>query len=351
MKYKIYKSLILIIILTSSAFYSQSQELSLIKSLNGTWRFSIGDNASWSKPDFNDENWDEIYAPSNWESQGYKGYNGFAWYRKTINISEIDEKRIIILNLGKIDDVDQVFINGILIGQTGKFHPNFKPAYFKERKYVIPNGILKFDEENVISIRVFDSFSNGGIISRDIGFYYDITNELLEINLSGEWQFALSSQRDNPNPKLSKLDWTTIKVPAYWEDEGYAGYDGFAVYSKKVVISQELSRKDLVLVLGKIDDYDYVYFNGKLIGKVFDLREESAYNGNGNEYSAFRGYKIPENLIKANESNAIIVKVYDYFQNGGIYEGPIGIMTNENFQDLKRKHYNSYPTFWDLIFN
>ena len=88
-----------------------------------------------------------------------------------------------------------------------------------------------------------------------------------------------------------------------------------------------------------------------MIGKVFDLKSEGAYNGKGNEYQALRGYKIPRKLIKVNESNTIIVKVYDYFQNGGIYEGPIGIMTNENFQDLKRKHYNNYTSIWDLIFD
>lgn len=349
MKNTLHKILILTILLNTMNLHAQ--ELRKIKSLNGMWRFSVGDNITWSNPNFNDEDWDEIYTPRSWESQGYEDYNGFAWYRKTIRISDLDENKTIMLILGKIDDVDQVFINGTLIGQTGEFHPNFEAAYYKDRKYVIPKGLLKPNFDNLIAVRVFDSFSNGGINNGNLGLFYDVTSELLEINLAGTWQFAVSLPNENPNPNLSKLDWTSIKVPAYWEDEGYKDYNGYAVYYKKVVISNDLAKKDLVLVLGKIDDYDYVYFNGKLIGNVFDLREEGAYNGKGNEYSAVRAYNIPGNLIKVNEPNTIVVKVYDYFQNGGIYEGPIGIMNEEIFQEFKREHFNKYPTIWDLIFN
>ncbi len=31
--------------------------------------------------DFDDSKWDKITVPSSWENQGFRGYNGYAWYR------------------------------------------------------------------------------------------------------------------------------------------------------------------------------------------------------------------------------------------------------------------------------
>ena len=349
MNYILFKPFILLVILLVSSILVKADELRLIKSLDGTWQFSVGDNPQWAEIGFNDKDWDNIYAPRDWESQGYEGYNGYAWYRKTFKLSNLDTNIPIILYLGKIDDVDQVFINGKKIGQSGEFHPDFNTAYDRERKYILPVGLLKANSYNVIAVRVYDTFRSGGINKGPLGIYYDVTDELLEINLAGNWRFALSEPSNNINPKLSELEWTNIKVPSRWEDEGFDNYDGYAVYSKKFYLSSELAEKELVLVLGKIDDYDYAYFNGKLIGKVFDLKKEGAYYGRGNEYTALRGYKIPKKLIKSNDTNSIIVKVYDYYKDGGIYEGPVGIMTYENFKYFKKKYYKTHA-IWNLIF-
>lgn len=321
------------------------------KDLEGYWQFSVGDDLKWAAADFNDADWDKIYAPQNWESQGYNEYNGYAWYRKSFKLSSINKNTPVMLYLGKIDDVDQVFINGKLIGQTGDFFPSFVSESNKLRMYHIPEGILKPNQSNVIAVRVYDTYADGGIIGGPLKLYYDITQEMLAIDLSGNWLFAKSEPRNNMNPKLSELNWTQIKVPGFWEDQGFENYDGYGVYLKSFDISNILAEEELVLVLGKIDDYDYVYFNGKLIGKVFNLKEKGAYSGKGNEYQALRGYSIPHHLIKTDEKNTVIVKVYDYFNNGGIYEGPIGIMTQEKFEMISKKYYTNSPTLWDLIFD
>lgn len=333
-------------------FLGNSQELELFKDLSGKWKFTVGDNIAWSGIDVNDQDWDLINVPQPWELQGYNGYNGFAWYRKSFKISDIDSDLPIILQIGQIDDVDEVFLNGKKIGQTGKFYPDFETAYSMERKYKIPKGLLKVDSENVVAVRVYDTYYNGGITNGSIGLYYDITSKLLEINLEGTWRFAKSIPHDNINPKLADLKWSNIDVPGYWESQGFDNYDGYGVYYKKVMIPEKLNNEDLYLVLGKIDDYDYVYFNGKLIGKVFDLKDEGSYRGKGNEYSVLRTYKIPKELIRFNKENTIIIKVYDYFKDGGIYQGPIGIVNYENYKYLKEKYNNSKGnTLWNFLFD
>ncbi|PLX11302.1 MAG: glycoside hydrolase [Marinilabiliales bacterium] len=328
----------------------EAQELELIKDLEGYWQFSVGDNSHWMKKDFNDSKWDRLYVPKSWEQQGYDGYNGFAWYRKSFKLSSLEATKPVFLVLGNIDDVDEVYINGNKIGQTGSFFPKYKTAYNQERIYRVHNSLLKADESNVIAVRVYDSWAYGGITQGTVGLYYDITNDLLEINLEGEWSFALSKPSNNINPKLSSLDWTKIKVPGKWEDAGFEDYDGYAVYMKTFTISSKVAKNELVLVLGKIDDYDYVYFNGKKIGDIFELKDRGAYFGRGNEYTALRAYSIPSDLIRKDGKNTVVVKVYDYFQDGGIYEGPIGVTTKEKFKYFEKKYYGNY-SIWDLIFN
>jgi len=50
--------------------------------LNGEWKFRIGDNKDWADPAFSDAGWTTIKAPGPWEDQGFRGYDGYAWYRK-----------------------------------------------------------------------------------------------------------------------------------------------------------------------------------------------------------------------------------------------------------------------------
>ncbi len=72
------------------------------------------------------------------------------------------------------------------------------------------------------------------------------------------------------------------------------------------------------------------------------------YKRKGYEYNARRVYKIPGGLLKSNGRNVIAVRVYDSKFRGGIYEGPIGFMTEENYEKYRRKHYGN-RTFWDYV--
>ncbi|HZY26449.1 MAG TPA: beta galactosidase jelly roll domain-containing protein, partial [Bacteroidales bacterium] len=139
-------------------------------------------------------------------------------------------------------------------------------------------------------------------------------------------------------------------------------YDGYAWYRLKFTVPQNLSKEELYLSLGKIDDIDDVYLNGEHVGNVYDLRKKSYWGNSGGEYNVRRTYKIREGLLNRNGSNTIAVRVYDGQGLGGIYEGPIGIMTADNYHIYKKKHHSdsysysySYKSFWgfvyDVIFN
>jgi hypothetical protein len=326
----------------------QAEELVKVVQLPAYWKFSVGDYKEWADPKFNDADWDEIRVPGKWEDSGYDDYNGYAWYRVDFKMYDIDTKAPIFLVLGRIDDVNEVYLNGKLIGRTGSFPPQYKTAYGQNRKYAIPIEYLNYNQINTIAIRVYDEYLEGGIIDGRSGIYVDEDYALLNLDLSGNWKFHLGDNKQWGSKDFNDDLWYDITVPSEWEQQGYQDYDGYAWYRKEFRIPSNLNTDNLYLSLGKIDDYDHVYLNGVSIGSVFQLEKNGDYKRKGYEFNARRIYKIPNNLLNKQGINVISVRVYDSGWRGGIYEGPIGIMTQDNYEEYQRKHYTN-QSFWDYV--
>lgn len=159
MKTKIFS---LLLILTG-VLLSQTIELPV------SWKFTTGDSIQFKLPDYNDTHWSTVAVPSQWETQGFPNYDGFGWYRVNFSVDKKMLPKELYLLLGKIDDVDETFLNGVSIGSMGKFPPVNESAWNLQRTYSIPKGILQ--EKNTLSIRVYDGGAPGGIIGGLIGLY------------------------------------------------------------------------------------------------------------------------------------------------------------------------------------
>ena len=342
---------LIVYLLFLMAFGSSELKASDWKSLvsfRGSWLFTVGDDPAWSNPSTDVRDWDEINAPSAWERY-YEAYNGYAWYRKNFSLQDMPNTEVITLFLGYIDDVDEVFVNGQKVGQSGKFPPRYETAYNQERQYLIPVSLLN-KTKNVIAVRVFDEGREGGIVNADkFGLYYDRDQSLMKVDLSGTWKFSIDDYGNMHDPYTNEENWTDIYVPMKWEQQGFSDYDGLAWYRKRFSMPEQLKGEELFFVLGKIDDYDKVYLNGKMIGRVEDLDAYSRFQRN-NAYSLFRIYQIPSNLLK--NKNLISVEVLDEHGFGGIYEGPIGIMTKNEIRDFQEKlRWDNRSNGWNSFFN
>lgn len=296
------------------------------QNLEGQWKFSIGDNQQWAQPSFNDINWVTIRVPARWEEQGFHGYDGIAWYRKSVIISENNRGRDLTLELGYIDDCDEVFINGQKIGQSGSFPPNFSTAYNSYRKYTIPSGLVQFGQPNLIAVRVYDAGLEGGIVRGRIQICAGDIAISPDINLNGTWNFSTSWRRNQDN---------TIQVPGNWENQGYNDYNGVATYSRIVKLSTEQLKINYIFLAGRIDDDDEFFINGKLVGKTGNFQSSQ----NTDMHLEFRNYFIPAGILKSGD-NLFEIKVLDRGGEGGIMEGNIGLITQDNFIKywrLKRK--------------
>ena len=337
-KRTLFISLIILFLSASGKAVVSEDNLVRLQGLEGKWQFSIGMNEEWASPKFNDSNWESIGVPSPWEDEGYNGYNGYAFYRKKITVSSKYKDRMLYLNLGYIDDVDEVYFNGNKIGSTGSFPPNYSTAYNAERIYYIPAEYINFDGSNLIAVKVYDSEGEGGIVSGDIGLYGGKTAANLDVNLQSTWKFQPGDDFRRKESDFDDSGWSEIFVPGKWEDQGYRDYDGYAWYRKSFEFHTTTGNEKMVLLMGKIDDIDQVYINGTFVGSTGTFPSRSREEAStGQEWEAFRGYYIPDGLLKKNQKNVIAVRVLDTGGDGGIYEGPVGLITQTKYIEYWRK--------------
>lgn len=292
--------------------------------LRGEWKFRTGDDLNWAAAGFDDGDWGLVSVPMNWDEQGYQDYDGFAWYRRSFRIGMEDTSKPLFLFLGKIDDVDEVFVNGVQVGGRGRLYPDYLTAWNQNRIYRIDAGILDPGAENVIAVRVYDDQLGGGIVSGPVGIYASQLPQPL-IDLAGEWLFRRGD--DLRWTEEEPADSVRVQVPLLWEANGFEMHDGYAWYHKRFGPIPARAGESLALVLGKIDDTDQVFLNGELIGSTGKL---DGYDRERNPDFWKRGrvYEFPARLLS--ENNLIAVRVHDSGGGGGIYSGPVGIMRPED---------------------
>ena len=111
--------------------------------LYGPWRFHVGDNPAWAAVGFDDSHWEAVdlhsadgadpdlgtsgFVPG-WTALGHPDYVGFAWYRLRVNV-EGARTGISVKMPDSFDDAYQVFVNGQMIGQFGRFGERGVTAY------------------------------------------------------------------------------------------------------------------------------------------------------------------------------------------------------------------------------
>lgn len=102
--------------------------------------------------------------------------------------------------------------------------------------------------------------------------------------------------------------WKTHQLPNHWESQDLSGVDGVVWYRRDIEIPDQWAGKPAILALGKIDDQDKTYVNGKLVGQT-------------GVWSSLRNYPIAADSMKAG-TMSIAVQVTDTGGDGGFYGKP-----------------------------
>lgn len=82
------------------------------------------------------------------------GFTGMVWFRATVDLTEERASRDATLALGAVDEVDQTWLNGRIVGNTF--------GYGTERVYRIPAELLE-EGENVLVVNVLNTYASGGL--------------------------------------------------------------------------------------------------------------------------------------------------------------------------------------------
>jgi len=341
------RNLFVIVMLTALASVILGSDRQMKLSLNKKWKFQIGDDPEYAQVDFDDSDWSELRPGRAWERQGYPGYDGYAWYRITFLVPEKLNKLSLGLDLGYIDDVDRVYVNGKHLNGKGVVEP-YQTAFNERRQYPLPHSLIKFGEENTIAIQVYDDEQDGGLVGGRVGIYAENRLKMTQ-DLSGEWLFSLGDDLSWKDPDFQDDDWETVLAPSTWANYGYAEYDGYGWYRKTFVPDESLKGEKVILVLGKIDDIDEVYINGKRIGRTGRFPGELYLDKNNSYYNRDRFYYVAPNVFKWNQANTIAIRVYDVWQIGGIYQGPIGLVLRDEYLKYKERGKTSFGDFLERL--
>ena len=144
----------------------------------------------WFDPALNTSDWETMHVPGYWTDTKLGPANGVVWFRKEINISTDMVGKPSIVKLGRIFDVDSVFINGRFIGTTG--------SQYAARSYKVPGDVWKAGE-NTIVIRVISNIRHGGFVP---GKQYEIITGGSKISLEGDWKYKVGAFADPLEDRL-----------------------------------------------------------------------------------------------------------------------------------------------------
>jgi sialate O-acetylesterase len=130
----------------------------------------------WYLPETNTADWLPYKVPDAWEKSALPGFDGIAWARLDVELTAAWTNTNIKLRLGKIDDDDSVWVNGVKIGGTRGWN--------RLREYTIPGNLIR-SGKNTIVVRINDTDGDGGIYGDEDDLYLEQGRNYF--NLSGNW--------------------------------------------------------------------------------------------------------------------------------------------------------------------
>jgi sialate O-acetylesterase len=142
----------------------------------------------WKNPTYNSIGWPAISVSNIWENQplGLSGLDGIVWYRKEIELDSGVANNPLILSLGKIDDNDETYVNGIWVGSTKN--------WAEQRTYHVPASVFKTGK-NLIAVRVEDTGGGGGFYEDSLAVNLKTENGI--IPLGDNWHFRVAKIAGN----------------------------------------------------------------------------------------------------------------------------------------------------------
>lgn len=124
------------------------------------------------------EGWNSMELPSPWEWRGLDNFDGIVWFQKAVEIPADWAGKELTLKVGKVDDLDVTYFNGVKVGSTD--------GYWIERSYKVPAKAVKKGLA-IITVQVKDGSGLGGICGDASGLALCCGDQT--ISLAGNWNY------------------------------------------------------------------------------------------------------------------------------------------------------------------
>lgn len=151
---------------------------------------NLGFERGFARPGFDTSRWPTMALPAFWQSHGL-AFNGVVWFRRSVELPPSFAGQRLVLSLGALDDFDDTYFGGVAVGRTA---PGTVNAHQTLRRYEVPAELVR-EGRNVIAVRVFDHFGDGGFAGPSSELYIERADGAGErLRLSGDWQYCVERE-------------------------------------------------------------------------------------------------------------------------------------------------------------
>jgi Stage II sporulation protein E (SpoIIE) len=211
-----------------------------VVTLTGPWKFHPGDNLAWASPTIDDSAWatldltpppgsfDPVQGSSGfvpgWTTNGYPNLTGYAWYRLTIDLRKnggsLSGSDLAIKLPQNVDDAYQVYANGQLIGEFGRFTANRITFYNAQpRAFPLPSSF----REGPVTIAIRMWMDTGTpLVSPDAGGLHGTPliglSPSIEAMLRMDWDDIARAEIGNFLVVIVLLLTAFLGITLYWLD-------------------------------------------------------------------------------------------------------------------------------------
>jgi len=188
---------------------------------------------AWSAPGFDDHAWATVTPAGSWKDSGvadFKDFDGVAWYRTTVTLTEAQAQAANALQLGPVDTYDTTWVNGVRVGGGS--------TAWMWRDYPVPAGVFRAGP-NVVVLRVLGGGKGGGLTGQPANRAVRLADGAT-VPLPAAWKIrrgsALKGQSIPPAPWDVPTSYTTLyngmvaplvgytfKLAAWYQGESNAG--------------------------------------------------------------------------------------------------------------------------------
>ncbi len=184
-------------------------------------------DTNWKDENYDDRSWIKIPFPGNFDAKVLPRFDGTVWFRTEFDIPQGISLDGLTLKLGRIDDLDETFVNGKKIGAT--------EGALKSRNYKIQAGDLKVGK-NLLAIKITDYWEAGGfldasetiLLENGNGFKLPLASLPWKMNFSQVIRLWIRSPNVHPNllfnGMINPIVPYTIKGALWYQGENNADF-------------------------------------------------------------------------------------------------------------------------------